>query len=100
MEFISLNVDFLNFRIGDLYSGWILIPVKVRVNAETGSCGGRRDQVKYHLMAYQGFPSPVLAYEGEQAMLNFIPFACPRREMTHADLKPRFIRQLLQFNLP
>src|SRR6266403_689339 len=56
--------------------------VERRFHDEAGPRTGVGDQVDDHLMAGQRLPAPVLRDEAEEAMLDFVPLAGPRREVT------------------
>src|SRR6201996_8531613 len=61
---------------------------------------GAGDQLDDDLMGQQGLATPVLRDEGEQAMLDAVPFAGARRQMRHGDGQTRLIGQGLQLGLP
>src|SRR5260370_37628766 len=63
-----------------------------------GGCGG--NEVDNNLVTDQGFATPVLADEGEQAMFDLVPFAGARRKMADSDVQSGFIGQVLQIQFP
>src|SRR6516225_11787453 len=58
------------------------------------------DQIDYHLTTHQGPATPVLRDVAKHPVLDFVPFAGPRRKVTHRNPQPDIISQLLQFHLP
>ena len=60
----------------------------------------RADQVDYHFIRGQRYAAPIACDMAEQSMLDFIPFAGPRRIMTDLDNQSRGIGQALQLVLP
>ena len=61
---------------------------------------GVGDQLDDDLMADQRLAAPVLGDEGEQAVLDAVPFAGAGRQMADGDRHPEFVGQHLQFALP
>ena len=51
-------------------------------------------------MGDQWLATPVLGDERKQTMLNLVPFACPRREVTNGDGKAQLVDENLQLSLP
>jgi hypothetical protein len=73
---------------------------RVRIG-RSGQPGCRRgNQLNDGLVADERFGPPVLADEGEEAVLDFVPLAGARRQMVDVDPKPDLVGQLLQFPLP
>ena len=60
----------------------------------------RADQVDHYLIRGQRHAAPIARDMAEQPMLDFIPFAGPRRIMADLDNHPRGIGQALQLMLP
>jgi hypothetical protein len=63
---------------------------------------GRRggNQLDNDVMGHQGLAPPVLGNEREEAMLDFVPFTRPRRQMAHVNWQSQLIGQLLQLDFP
>src|SRR5882672_10093499 len=62
--------------------------------------GGGRDQLDDHAMADEGLGAPVLADEGEEAVLDLVPLAGAGRQVADRDVEAEFVGQLLQFAFP
>ena len=100
MERVGAQVDTGKLLLAYLDSFRVLACVQLALNAKAGSGGGGCDQVDDDFMAHQRFAAPVLRDEGEQTMLNLVPLAGSRREVTDRDLQPGFVGQFLQLQLP
>src|SRR5258708_17531421 len=95
---------------GNSYRGHLLIAnfdarfvvVRVQSGANHQAIHGRGtgNQVDDGLPTRQWVAAQVLGDEAEQAMLDLIPLAGARREMTHAQFQPHCVGQLLQGYLP
>lgn len=59
------------------------VGIELATNLEPSAAGCARDQIDNDLMAYEGFSSPVLRDESEEAMLDFVPFAGAGRQVAH-----------------
>ena len=95
MEAIGEQLDDGKFLLADLDSFRVLAGVQLALNTKTGFRRGGGDQVDNDFMTHERFAAPVLGDEGEQTMLDFVPFAGPRREVADRDLQPRFVGQFL-----
>src|ERR1700694_556562 len=63
--------------------------------------GGRRsNELNDGLVAHQGLGAPVLADEGEESVLDFVPLAGARRQMVDIDPEAGLVGKLLQLALP
>ena len=60
----------------------------------------RPNRFDYDLQGLQRHALPVPRDVAEQAVLDLVPLARPRRIMTHLDDQPRLVRPLLEFPLP
>lgn len=58
------------------------------------------DEIDDDLQAHQRPATPVLRDEGEETMLDLIPLACARRQMTNADPETVLVGETLQLALP
>ena len=63
-----------------------------------GRCG--RDQLDNYPIADEGLGAPVLAYEGEEPVLDLDPLADAGRQVADPDVEAEFAGQLLQLALP
>src|SRR5271168_4989592 len=69
-------------------------------HGEAGFGGSGRDQLDNHPITDEGMGTPVLADEGEKAVLDFVPLAGPGRQVADRDVDAEFVSQLLQFAFP
>ena len=81
MEGVGEQLDGDKFLLADLDPFRVLARVELALNAEPGSRCGGGDQVHDDFMTHKRFAAPVLSDEGEQTMLDFIPFAGSGREV-------------------
>jgi hypothetical protein len=95
VEFVPVDIDFREFLVGDPDSGRIGSFVDLGMDQESGSGGCSCNEVDNNLVTDQGFATPVLTDEGEQAMFDLVPFAGARGEMADFDVQSGFIRQFL-----
>jgi hypothetical protein len=58
------------------------------------------DQVHHHLTTDERSAAPIRGDVAEHAMLDFVPLAGSRREMTNLNRQAQFIRQFLQLPSP
>src|SRR2546427_3149689 len=58
------------------------------------------DQIDHYLPTHQGSTPPVLRDVAKHPVLDFVPFAGPRRQVTYRNPQPDIIGQLLQLHLP
>ena len=61
-------------------------------------CG--RDQLDDHAIADERLGAPVLADEGEEAVLDLVPLAGAGRQVADHDVEAEFVGQLLEFAFP
>jgi len=85
MEFMRFEIDRCHVLVGHLDPRRIGVWIKgtFDVQACTGCCAA--DELDDGLVADQGLASPVLRDEREQAVLDFVPLAGSRRQMTDGD---------------
>src|SRR4030042_2091182 len=83
---------------GDLLG--IMLRVEHATNLQAGRRARVRDQVDDRGMGQQRPTPPALADEREQAMLDLIPLAGPRRQMTDMDGQARLAGEIVQPPLP
>ena len=89
-EFLVANLAALRIGVG----------VEFGLNLQAGGGRGIGDQVDDDLEADQGPPTPVLADVSKHAMLDLIPLARARRQVTDRDRQARIVGQALQFGFP
>ena len=95
-----MNVDGVHLGISDFDAGGVGVGIDLALDLQAGICGRRRDQLNDGLVADQRAPAPVLRDEGEQAMLDLVPFAGAGRQMAYRNRDAEFIGEGLQFALP
>ena len=78
----------------------VLSLVKFGFDPKAGDRSRTADQVDNGFKCTQWFTSPILRDVAEQAVLNLVPFAGPRREVADMDAKTCFVSELLQSMLP
>jgi len=84
-----LKIDFSQLFWGNLHSRWITPGVKPGLDAKPRCRRRTPDQVDNRLMAYQRSASPILRDKGKHAVLNLVPLARARREVTDLDAQSR-----------
>src|SRR5277367_5001015 len=99
VEFMTMNVDGVHLGISDFDAGGVGVGIDLALDLQAGICGRGRDQLNDGLVADQRAPAPVLRDEGEQAMLDLVPFAGAGRQMAYRDRDAEFIGEGLQFAL-
>ena len=89
-----------HFLIGDFDSFCVRVDIETGLygQALAGLCVG--NQIDDDLVSFQGATPSIRRDVAKQAMLDPIPCARPRREVTDLDAQSAFIRELLQFVLP
>lgn len=90
MEGIRCKVEGMHLGIADHDLRWIVSPVGHTPHPQTRLRLCRADEMHDRRQRQQGTASPVLADEREQPMLNLVPFAGPRRQMTDMDRQPQW----------
>src|SRR5260370_37187803 len=78
----------------------VLAGVEFTAHREAGFGGSGRDQLDDHAIADEWLGAPVLADEGEEAVLDFVPLAGARRQVADHDVEVEFVGQLLQLAFP
>src|ERR1035441_5321662 len=100
VELVADDVHRSELRIRDFDAFGVLAGVQTRVDLQSGAGGGRADQVDDHLQALQRLAAPVQADVREHTVLDFVPFAGARREMTDADRDQQSVGELWELGLP
>src|SRR6266849_5995878 len=100
MEAVAFQVDAVHLIVGDSPAGGVFSAVQTTDNLK--ALGGRRpsDQVDDGFIVAQRLASPIRGDEREEAMLDLVPLAGARREMTHRQRPSRFVGQLLLLPFP
>lgn len=97
MKRVSPDTDGSHLLIRDRDSCWISTGIQRTAHAESFLVGCSRDELKNDFVTHQRFSSPVLADEGKETMLDFVPFARSRRQVRNRDGESCFVSQFLQF---
>src|ERR1700751_882623 len=95
---LDVGVAHLGIRYDN--AAGILAGVELAAHGEAGFGGGGRDQLDDHAIADEWFGAPVLADEGEEAVLDLVPLAGAGRQVANYDVEAEFVGQLLQFAFP
>jgi hypothetical protein len=100
MPRIGLYIERCHFRFGHPYRFGIAFFVQFAAHrlARLGRGGG--DQFDDREAADERLAAPCLGDVAEHAMLDLVPFRCPRWIMAYLQDQPGFIGQLLQFEFP
>src|SRR5215831_12689994 len=100
VEFILFESHRSQFPLCRFYS--LLIGVRIQLRFDPQPCSPARspDQVHDHRTTHQRPTPPVLRDVAEHPVLDLLPLALPRRQVTDRDPQTRLIGQLLQTDLP
>src|SRR5271168_2206146 len=86
MELGTLDVDGGHLGIRYDNPAGVLAGVEFAAHSEAGLSGGGRDQLDNHPIADEWLGAPVLADEGEEPVLDFVPLAGARWQMADHDV--------------
>src|SRR3974390_3155584 len=100
MEVSAGDMDGGELVIGDDDALRIEIFIEFAMDGKTGSRTGGCDQIDNDAKADQWFGTPVLAYEGEQSVLDLVPLAGAWRKVTDRNVDSDLVGQVLQLALP
>ena len=100
MELGSFDVEGSHFGIGHDNAAGVSASIELTSYGEAGFGPGGRDQLDNHPIADEGLGSPVLADEGEEAVLDFVPLAGARWQVADHNVEAELIGQFLQFAFP
>ena len=67
---------------------------------EPFSVGGGSNELHDDFEANERFATPILADEGEQAVFDFVPLACARRQVCDLDRQTALVGKVLKFFFP
>ena len=91
MEVGTFDVDGGHLGVGYDNPAGVLSGVEFAAHGEAGFGGGGRDQLDDHAIADEWFGAPVLADEGEEPVLDFVPLAGAGRQMADHDSEVEFV---------
>jgi len=100
VEFGGCDVDGGHLGVGDDNAAGVLASIELAAHREAGFGGGGGDQLDNHPIADKGPGAPVLADEGEEPVLDFVPLAGAGGQVADHDVEAQFIGQFLQFAFP
>ena len=100
MEVVPGKVDCGHFLVADLDAFGIGVRIEFAMHVQAGGGGRGGNQLDDDAIADQRSGAPVLADEGEQAVLDLVPFAGPGWEVGDLDGEPGLVGQALQLALP
>src|SRR5712691_9746441 len=100
MELGAFDVDGGHLGVGYDNSAGVLAGVEFTAHSETGFGSGGRDQLDDDPIADEWLGAAVLADEGEEAVLDFVPLAGARRQVADHDVEAELVSQLLQLAFP
>src|SRR5215217_8242 len=95
VEVVAGEVHGIHFRVRYLDARRIDVFIELATNLETGlrcRCG---DELDDDLMADERLAAPVAGDEREQAMLDLVPLAGARWQVTHRNGNTEFVGELL-----
>ena len=94
------QIDGGDLRIGNLDPLGIFVFVQLGAHFEAGVGCGRGNQLDDCAIAAQRLAAPIDRDEREQTVLNFVPFAGARRQVTDRDRQLEFVSQVLKLDFP
>ena len=100
MEIVTRDVDRLHLSFSDLEAFGVEVSIDLAAYFEACFGARRADELNDDLMTDQRLAPSVHGDEGEQAMLDLVPFAGARRQVGHGYLQVGLIGEALQFALP
>src|SRR5215467_5403684 len=100
MKRMAGQIDGVDLRIGNLNPFGISVFVELGTDREAGIRRRRGNELDYRAKAAQRLAAPVDRDEREQTVLNFVPFAGARRQVTDRDGQLEFISQVLKLDFP
>lgn len=100
MEAVPLKAHGRHLRVGDSDAGGIVPAVEFSTDVQAGAAVGRTDETDDRRQIDERRAPPVHRDVREQAVLDLVPFARARREVTDGDGEPGAVGELLQLPLP
>src|SRR5262245_2767537 len=85
MEAVAFQIYTLHLPVRDPAPGGVFSPVQTTDDLQALRGGRPGDQVDYGLVVAQRLAPPVRGDEREQSMLDVVPLARARREVTHRE---------------
>src|SRR5512135_3259348 len=100
MKLITFDPDPSEVFVADLDPELVGVPIHLDLDPGATPRLRRSDEVDDHLQTPEGTTTPVLGDPIEHLMLNLVPLARPRREVTHRDPQADLVGPPLQAQLP
>ena len=97
---MTMQRDGAHFGRGDLDASAIPALVQLRAHAQPARGAGVADQVDDRFEGPERAAPPVRGDVTEEPMLDLVPLARARREVTHRDAQLEVVGQPLQFGFP
>ena len=96
----GLEVDGLEFTLGDLDAGRVGALVEPGLDSQTSPRRSVRDEVDDDFVSDQGSAAPVAGDVAKHPVLDLVPLACAWREVAHREADAGLICEVLQGHLP
>src|SRR5271168_4439625 len=100
VKMLSLDLQRAHLLGGHSAAGRILAAVEASPHEQAASIRGVADEVYDRLVRAQWSPAPIHRDEREQPVLNLVPLARSRREVTDADGEAERVGEPLKLVLP
>ena len=100
VEFLVRDVDSLHLLVSDLHAFRIEVAVDLAAYLEASfGCRGPYE-LDNHLVTDQRLAAPILGDEGEQPVLDLVPFAGSGRQVVHNYSQASLVGEPLEFAFP
>jgi hypothetical protein len=93
-------MDSLHFLICNLSPSGVFASIEAAGDLQSFRRGSLGDEIDDGFIVSQWLPTPIRRDEGKESVLDFVPFARAGWKMTDGKGEARFIREILQFQLP
>src|SRR4029077_13232274 len=100
VELGAFDVDGGHLGVGNDNAVGVLPSVEFAAHGEAGFGGGRRDQFDDDPVAGERLGAPVLADEGEEPVLDFVPLAGAGRQVVDHDIEVELLAYFLRSPFP
>ena len=100
MKRSQLEIESVQFGVGDLKADRIDASIQFGADLQSGLCRRVRNQIDDDVVTHQRSTTPILGDVAEHPMLDLVPFAGARWKVAHMDWHSQAHRQLLQRHFP
>ncbi len=100
MERVAADVEMFHVGFGDLDAFLVDPRVECALDFEPGLGACRRDEFDDGGVVCERPTAPILRDAAEQAVLDLVPFRCPRRIVPDLDREAGLVREFLQLHFP